>query len=330
MAGPLKIAFDSLPDALKPFVSRLPKTDTRGDGLVAEPTYYRAFNDMLAQADLDESTHRRLVVFHVANQMSAWAIDHDAHAKHCYYPSNAFPLGSTAEYTFFARNWAKNVNRPYVERVYGRRGAFREILRHVDGCPCRFVYAFNVRGASVYPEDARGGEPPLCKLSLENELMMRSEFFTRRKHLFTAFNRWLYDRVVAQLLDRPAEQASVELRVGERVVRINVSDRVWRRHARYDVRVRKRADSVAEVRAQRRTRALDPVLRRLYFGAERGGRRDTLLRCEDPTSFLYCALLRRTACRHEDETVRYEQRRCGDEIATEIRTCKSCGAVRAN
>lgn len=64
------------------------------------------------------------------------------------------------------------------------------------------------------------------------------------------------------------------------------------------------------------------------IGSSDGGDRKLLVRCEDYKSFLYSPLLKTTSCRHEDEEVTYEQRRCGDEIHSEIRTCKKCGSVR--
>jgi len=77
------------------------------------------------------------------------------------------------------------------------------------------------------------------------------------------------------------------------------------------------------------------ILSALYFGrmylesAATTNIHDSLLtRCEHHESYLYSPRLKANACKHDHEEVSFVQRRCGDEIATELRKCKACGRVR--
>lgn len=131
-----------------------------------------------------------------------WLFDHQAHAQHCYYPSNVFPLGSNEEYVFFTRAWMRNVNFLYTKRLYERGGCFDNVLRQVPRkiCPCTFLMAFNVINTDVWQcqESCTKDPPKLSRISVENELLFRSDFFNKRNptKLYINTNQWVYETFV--------------------------------------------------------------------------------------------------------------------------------------
>lgn len=392
--------------------------------------------DPIAASQMDE-----LETYHLQRVMRVgWLFDHENHARHSYYPSNVFPLGSNDEYAFFTRAWTRNVNYPYAKRLYDRGGRFAAILKHVasDECPCAFLTAFNVGNNDVWVgrDSDSGRAVPLARLAVDNELLFRSEFFNRRNpnRLFINTNAWIYETFVRPYYgkygcthprdtrtfvtangrtipvdatrfglgtttdasagtstkggtdDKSKKHETVQA-VDNRLVRSDVTSRKtasvhggYRRreesertdsapsgHRNDDgklygeqsdgdvdttVDVRdidddgrvttdlreKTRDRSSPLPTERRDRMVR-VLNSLYFGRNATREEDNngalgfddriLVRCEDYRSFLYSPLLKATSCRHEEEDVSFVQRRCGDEIATELRKCKRCGRVKA-
>lgn len=389
----LRLDYEELPRLLKAFVNNISVcaeedgTLENGPGkTIDEREYYSAFESLLqyrryrdndgsinssvdmspvCPAPLTKRQHQELIDFHLKRVLSAWVFDHAAHKKYAYYPSNAYPMGSTMEYSFFTRQWIRNVNYPHVRRLYDRSGDFDQILSCVnkDLCPCSYLVQFNVFDQFEYKleniqnessENEQGGKV-LCLLEIENELMMRSEFFNKRKEYYTVFNMWFYD----QFLD-PSSDMYNALQTETKAVFMTHSDydndsahregvfgepdkAIFYRHWRCKTRAKKRPTSASitlveeqtspsstNLLKHKRLQQMSEVSSRLLFGQTTYGPilRQLLVRCEDYTSCLYSPKLKVTSCRHTEEDVTFEQRRCGDEIKTEIRTCKKCGKVK--
>lgn len=375
---PFEINYSELPHLLKEFVNEISvqandgKTVSNGlNRIVSEREYYTAFENLLQHAhyrddgstysatdsssrteqqqpqptSLTEKQHQELATFHLNKCLSTFVIDHAAHRKYAYYPSNAYPMGSTMEYTFFMRQWIRNVNYSHVRRLYDRSGDFTNVLSHVerDLCPCDYLIHFNVFERFEYElgnkkeqssANEQGGGEVLCLLAVENELMMRSDFFSRRKEYYQTFNMWFYDRFLHPSSDLHDKLETVsELRPG-----LNSHQKYETRSRKLLVaRTKKNIKSSLPVDARKsppllnslkykRLQCMKDISSRLLFG--RTGERQLLVRCEDYTSCLYSPKLKVTSCRHLEEDVRFEQRRCGDEIRTEIRTCRKCGKVK--
>lgn len=365
---PLRFRYKELPSLLQEFVRDISIDSVNDDDdqpreTLCEREYYRAFErllrhrrygdnetnittatsskDTVITPPLTAEQHRELAGFHLHRCVSSWIVDHEAHRKFAYYPSCAFPIGSTMEYSFFIQKWSKQVNYPHVRRLYNRGGDFENVLARVgkDLCPCNYLIAFNVLELVEY---RHGGEDKtLCAIELENELMMRSDFFTKRKEYYQSFNKWLYDK----FLDPLGEMHDVVRNGGGGAV-------TFYRHVAFKVRPRKRPVeqgvendqttsttvetqgrrsqvSSANKKKSKRLESVRELSTRLLFGEVLPSDRQLLVRCEDYTSRLYSPVLKLTSCRHTEEDVSYEQRRCGDEAETEIRTCKKCGKVRA-
>lgn len=146
---------------------------------------------------LPSDLNSKLIEFHVTRVMcGGWIFDHDMHAKYSYYPSNAYPLGSSMEYMYFIRPWSKNVNNLYVSRMYKRYPNFNHLLDGFVSCPCMFMYSFNVlyENEYIYRSSDDATDKSICKIAIENELMMRSEFFLKRE--FRNFNCWFYSNIM--------------------------------------------------------------------------------------------------------------------------------------
>ena len=171
-----------------------------------QPTTFAATKDHMprAAAATSQEDQVELENYHLQRMLcGAWLFDHDAHSRYSYYPSNTLPLGSIDEHTFFMRAFSRSVNNPYVDRLYKRGGDFDIVLKQVPAsvCPCIFLMAFNVQDRDVWqppPQtdcDAADGRG-LSRLSVENELLFKSDFFNRtkdKKAVFTYTNRWVYD-----------------------------------------------------------------------------------------------------------------------------------------
>lgn len=387
---PFEIPYDGLPHLLKEFVEGT--SVCAEDGIasengqrktVNEREYYTAFesllqyrryredvsknsssigsssrNNQVPPPPLTETQHRELASFHMNRCLTAWVFDHAAHEKYAYFPSNAYPIGSTMEYSFFMRQWMRNVNYSHVRRLYDRSGDFAHVLTRVDRdlCPCHYLLHFNVFEQFEYKikqestNDTRVNEV-LCLISIENELMMRSDFFTRRKEYYQTFNTWFYDRFLdprSRLHDALKTETEAVFPFSEPERRgdasLAIDNAVFYGHLRYEARTRKRPatktktapnvdvrtpPSLFKSMKYKRLRHMTDVCRRLMFGRTPRVEKRLLVRCEDYTSGLYSPVLKVTSCRHVEESVTFEQRRCGDEIQTEIRTCKKCGRVKA-
>lgn len=150
---------------------------------------------------------------------NSWLFDHEAHARYSYYPSNLFPLGSKEEYTFFTRAWPRNVNYPYAGRLYARGGRFGAILKDVPAheCPCTFLTVFNVLNRDVWcspdedPDTDRRTQP-LCRIVVENELLFKSDFFSRHRtnNTFENTNTWVYETFVRPYRYQTVSSTSVQ------------------------------------------------------------------------------------------------------------------------
>jgi len=360
----LRFDYKELPRLLQEFVKDISvgsDNDSSDDPreFVTEMEYYRAFESLLqyrhyretCQGDntlpsqLTEEQNRELADFHLNKCLSAWVDDHDAHKKYAYYPSSAYPMGSTMEYTFFMRQWVRNVNYPHVRRLYDRSGDFENVLAKVDKdlCPCKYLVEFNVIDNIEYKLDEDGHV--LCLISVENELMMRSEFFNKRKEYFQTFNMWLYDRFLNQRATvfelRPDGDSNVSfyrhLRYKVRAKKPklestslgNDSCTVDRNSSSYSVdSLKKKRPSTVDTQKRKRLQNVREKTSRLLFGSTEKEKTELLVRLEDYRSRLYSPRLKNTSCQHSEEDITYEQRRCGDEIKTEIRTCKKCGRVK--
>lgn len=389
----LRFNYNELPHILKEFVSEVSvvgsDNNDAGDPteVVSEQEYYKAFESLLqyrhyGEADrssessstdravvptpLTAEQHLELADFHLNRCMSAWITDHAAHKNYAYYPSWAYPMGSTMEYLFFMGPWKRNVNYPHVRRLYDRSGDFANILAQVDMdlCPCKYLIKFNVFEAVEYnlddnhsSETEEHGGNVLYLLTIENELMMRSEFFNRKKQYYQTFNMWLYDRFLDPLGDMRESLLAVT-KLQPAAVNANNAKASLYRHLKYKVRARKqKSKPISEINCQSsvdasaspltppvkqtpvvsdspkdiRLRRMEQLNSRLLFGepcSSEGSERQLLVRCEDYTSHLYSPRLKITSCHHPEEDVTFEQRRSGDEIKTEIRTCRKCGKVR--
>lgn len=357
MASAKQIKFAELPEAIRVHVNPdIPagSTTTQPPVMISEYDYYNAFERMLCtkraigtstsntttvELDqavihrLDATTQEQLIQFHVTTVMQGgWLSDHSSHRQYSYFPSNTLPLGSQMEWYFFMRDWARNANYRQGRRLYARQGTFETIIgkdTSDDTCPCHFLLYFYVynRDTWVNPTTNRH----VYRFAVENELLFRSDFFNKTNPPYVHFNRWLSE----SLLDRltiPVTDGFAVCTVGQR---IKVSND-WNKHLLYGVprtSTRRNNDYLVE-RKLHRVENLKPLLNRLYFRSDDNEGSDVdgihlLTRCEDHRSYLYSPKLKNTACLHLDETVRYVQTRCGDEISTEIRTCKACGLVRA-
>ncbi|KAG8304334.1 hypothetical protein J6590_096379 [Homalodisca vitripennis] len=316
--------------------------------------------------DREGVLHRsELEIYHMEHLVSGgWLFDHSTHARYSYYPSDIFPLGSNEEYGFFMRAWVRNVNYPYVCRLYNREGRFEELLKAVvppHVCPCEFLMSFNIAGREVWKPCSHGGDyGPLTRLAVENELLFRSTFFNKKRSdvLYTHTNRWVYSTFVRPhrgdcCRSNPRVDQSFLTTSGNTII----VTKDWFRYKQLDTTVNRRrryndnADTVDEpvgdvtkadvdrhgpehsetdVRQTRMRRILSELFFGQRFAEEHDSAdfHDSLVRCEDYRSYLYSPLLKLDACKHENEDVSYEQRRSGDEIATEIRKCRHCGRVR--
>lgn len=387
-----------LPDILKlRLENNLGRGQVDGDGqvesadktalrIVSEKDYYTAFEDLLQHRNygcdepvagstnhqhasrLSEAENEELTTFHLRNCVSAWAFDHDAHAKYAYYPSNVFPLGSTMEHLFFMRQWIRNVNYRHVKRLYHRSDEFQNVLSTVPAalCPCNYLVVFNALDLVEYSLDAErkgtddetnrdgclqeSNDHILCRITIENELMMRSDFFCKpRKESYPLFNLWFYDQFLGRSRHNDVVETCNNLS-DLQTIQDFVNTDVFYRHQKYESRtrkrraLRKRPDQSVDLKDSslsrngrmkyRRLRQMTDVCSRLLFERKSnstnvGSERRLLVRCEDFKSNLYSPTLKARSCKHAEESVTYEQRHCGDEIHTEIRTCKKCGAVRA-
>jgi hypothetical protein len=426
----LQFDYNKLPCILKEFVNDVTvcsdTNDVSSEGdpkeVIDEREYYRAFERLLQYrhygeanqshssdnttslsgtacaavnpAPLTMKQNEQLVDFHLNKALSAWVYDHEAHKKYAYYPSNAYPMGSSMEYSFFTRQWLRNVNYPHVKRCYDRSGDFERILSRVDKrlCPCDYLVQFNALERSEYEIETENGSANehgknvLCLLEIENELMMKSDFFNRRKEYYQTFNTWFYDH----FLD-PSSKLYNTLKTKTALKTAGPDEDVFYRHWKCKPRARKQPalastllyaanvekyTSTSDLMKRQRIERMSEIGSRLLFGSRSGGfgrgageggeggggerrrrrRRQQprqqqgvshgclktpqedsrqeigtvigLARCEDYNSCLYSPKLKITSCRHAEEDVTFEQRRCGDEIRTEIRTCKKCGKVR--
>lgn len=191
--------------------------------------------------------------YHVKHALcGGWLFDHEAHTRHYYFPSNVYPLGSTEEYAYFMRLWTKNVNKPYAERLYNRKGNFDQVLEHVPPsvCPCHYLLVFNVLGEDVWsattPTESVVKGVNLSRIAVENELVLRTDFFYRKKaNNYAQTNRWVYNTFVKPYHDRQrtAERSTpaAHLREGERFttasgLAVDVTPD-WYRHRDFEVRV---------------------------------------------------------------------------------------------
>lgn len=335
--------YDELPRSLRKQID----PQTRRDK-IDELEYYTAFQKVLKRGPT-ERQRSELLSFHTKRCLSAWVFDHDAHARYAYYPSNKYPLGSTMEYSFFMRQWARNVNRPHVKRLYDRGEDFETVLSHVDAnvCPCHYLTVFNVLGRVEYNWDGGDGGGSgvggtLYRVTVENELVMWSDFFNKGKENFTEFNRWFYDVYLsgdgdpeAAVLTSFCEEPSFYYRHKKCEDRARTRKQQQQQRKSRPNSLERKGDTTSSSSSRKveanelRLSLMRDVTSDLLFGRTAVSHEKLLVRCEDYTSGLYSPLLRTTSCRHEDETVTYEQRRSGDEIKTEVRTCKRCGAVRA-
>lgn len=195
------------------------RVEAASPATISEKDYYRALEEYLAvriaatdgdrqdgenvartARDVDVTLASELESYHLQHALcGGWLFDHEAHARHSYYPSNLFPLGSTEECSFFMRAWSRNVNYPYARRLYERGGRFDKVLEHVssDVCPCEFLMAFNVTDNDEWSQGDDRPEP-LTKIAVENELLFKSDFFNKRAltKQFTNTNLWVYETFV--------------------------------------------------------------------------------------------------------------------------------------
>lgn len=284
--------------------------------------------------DLDE----RMYAFHRSRVMiGRLLLDHVAHTRTAYYPSNVLPLGSSLEETYFRTRWPVNVNNASVQRLYSRRPDFDRLIASHPTCPCAFLFAFNVRNKNVFQAS---DVQRIHLISVENELMMRSDFFATC--LYAHFNNWLYGHVEAEMASSAVtpEHPSPTFATAT-TSKTAADDTITTKSTKKGAAARKkRACRDASVNRQAgRVAVMREVMNQLFFVADRtytdvsveraiDTRIKTLVRSEDNESRFYSPLLALTSCKHTDETTEYVQRRAGDEIATEIRTCRACGAVR--
>lgn len=351
---------------------------------------------------LDSKDNAELLRFHLTKVMcGGWIFDHASHMQYAYYPSNVFPIGSTMEFMYFLRPWSRNVNNPYVNRLYKRYPDFDRLLVGLVDCPCSFMFAFNILNKDVYdPKDTANDslyasrdeitvrpDRRLFKISVDNELMMRSEFFTKKKYVH--FNTWLFENVIVSnrsnvnLLYSTLEKSDESIVTGDGGLNnedaevevlfasdkalsveyahkaVRVSRVLWFKYKAHQRKVEKQLlnkmsrvgkvqNNGVAIKRRVRLQTMKTILHQIYFRNEDEHANangsvvcdkltepkmsysdiNTFVRCEDHRSKLYSPLLKKTNCKHTDESVYYEQRRIGDEIASEVRKCKDCGSVR--
>lgn len=205
--------------ALEKLLSTRPRTEGGADGTDA-PLNSRDTVEHISSRDLKE-----LETYHLGHLLcGGWLFDHEAHARCSYYPSDLFPLGSYEECAFFVRTWPRNVNYPYARRLYRRNGGFGDALKDVplSVCPCTFLAAFSFTDEDLWTirhRDTTGGGV-LPRLAVENELLFRSDFFSKRKsnRLYTHTNRWVYNTFVRHYHDgERAENPSLFKTEGEQI-----------------------------------------------------------------------------------------------------------------
>lgn len=106
--------------------------------------------------------------------------NHDIHYECCYYPSNAFRIGSEQEFAFFKSKWTNQSDKRCVRRIYD------DFRNRCGICPCRALLAFNVLDASVFADrnvgklPAADGDDTITKFSFSNEYQLKSPFFVKR------------------------------------------------------------------------------------------------------------------------------------------------------
>lgn len=91
--------------------------------------------------------------------------NHEFHRQNFYYPSNMMVLGSADEFKYFnGCRWSKNVNHPFVKRLYDSHKNVK--------CPCLRIMAFNCLGYDKYDDVSR--------LYFSNEYPLKTNFFHKK------------------------------------------------------------------------------------------------------------------------------------------------------
>lgn len=233
------------------FVNHADESCTRhgsGSDMDCAPRHIGTATDIVSEDGMKE-----LEMYHLQHVWcGGWLFDHEAHFRHSYFPSNLFPLASHEEYTFFMRTWPRNVNYPYAKRLYERGGRFRRILDKVPSnvCPCVYLTVFNVIGAEVWHSGQNEGDgwPTLARISVENEMVFRSDFFQNRhpEKMFLNTNRWIYNTFIRPYHDsgRHSIVGIEEGRTFTTASGITVSvTRDWFRHTILEKRIDQRRDA---------------------------------------------------------------------------------------
>lgn len=284
---------------------------------VTEKSYYDALETYLSM----NTANRYLEIYHLSRVMYYWPMDHYMHNRVSYYPNNKYPIGSKMEFdNFTSRGWNLKQQWKLITHYYMERQENGD-----DVCPCEDLIDINVFDMTR----TRNGR---YKIEIENDLMFSKQINNSRSNpsKYVNLNRWLISliRKCIYSCGLVNGRANVIYYDGK-IFPVNFVPR--------SIFERKINGIPTRNRCATKT-AVDKIksdVYRLLYGDNCEIRSDdeddlmTLTRLETNESRLLSERLVVDSCKHNGAySVRFEQRRCGDEAATEIRTCLNCGRDR--